>query len=72
MILFSAVGLLIINGQWGVPTNLGFMTLGAGLTLAACQEEQFDEDDDEEEHGEDFEDEESEETADKPDVMDRT
>ncbi len=35
-ILFSACGLLILNGQWAPPTNLGFATLGGGLVLAAC------------------------------------
>lgn len=34
--LFSASGLLILNGQWAPPTNLGFATLGGGLILAAC------------------------------------
>ncbi len=35
-ILLSACGLLILNGQWAPPTNLGFATLGGGLVLAAC------------------------------------
>lgn len=35
-ILLSACGLLVLNGQWAPPTNLGFATLGGGLVLAAC------------------------------------
>jgi hypothetical protein len=38
MLIFSACGLTILNGQWGVPTTLGFAIFGAGLTLAACEE----------------------------------
>ena len=38
MLIFAACGLLILNGQWGVPTTLGFAIFGAGLTLAACVE----------------------------------
>jgi hypothetical protein len=38
MLIFSSCGLLILNGQWGVPTTLGFAIFGAGLTLAACVE----------------------------------
>jgi hypothetical protein len=37
-LIFSAVGLLILNGQWGVPNTLGFAIFGAGLTLAACED----------------------------------
>jgi hypothetical protein len=36
MLIFAACGLLILNGQWGVPTTLGFAIFGAGLLLAAC------------------------------------
>ena len=38
MLIFTACGLLVLNGQWGVPTALGFAIFGAGLTLAACVE----------------------------------
>lgn len=38
ILLFGASGLQILNGQWGVPTSLGFAILGAGLILAACVE----------------------------------
>ncbi len=34
-LIFAACGLLILNGQWGVPTTLGFAIFGAGLALAA-------------------------------------
>ena len=39
--LFAAASPLIIIGQWGPPTILGFAVFGAGLTLAAanCLEE---------------------------------
>ena len=35
-LIFGSCGVLILNGQWGVPTMLGFAILGGGLTLAAC------------------------------------
>ena len=38
ILIFAACGLLVLNGQWGVPTTLGFAIFGAGLTLAACVE----------------------------------
>ena len=38
VLIFAACGLLVLNGQWGVPTTLGFAIFGAGLTLAACGE----------------------------------
>jgi len=52
ILIFAACGFLILNGQWGVPTNLGFAIFGAGLTLAACvespeEEEEEDQDDQE-------------------------
>jgi len=52
MLIFAACGLLILNGQWGVPTTLGFAIFGAGLTLAACEEpvEEEEEYDHEEHH----------------------
>jgi hypothetical protein len=50
MLIFTACGLLILNGQWGVPTTLGFATFGAGLTLAACVELPEDYEHDHEEH----------------------
>ena len=48
-LIFAGCGLLVLNGQWGVPTTLGFAIFGAGLTLAACVEppEEEEEDDDE-------------------------
>jgi hypothetical protein len=49
MLIFAASGLLVLNGQWGVATTLGFAIFGGGLTLAACEEPpEEDEDDDEE------------------------
>jgi hypothetical protein len=51
-LIFSACGLLVINGQWGVPTSLGFAVFGAGLTLAACEEPADDEEEYEDEDGE--------------------
>jgi hypothetical protein len=52
MLIFAACGLLVLTGQWGVPTILGFAIFGAGLTLAACVEpsEEEEEYDDEEDH----------------------
>ena len=38
LLIFAACGLTVLNGQWGVPTTLGFAVFGAGLTLAACEE----------------------------------
>jgi hypothetical protein len=46
ILLFAACGLLILNGQWGVPTTLGFAIFGGGLTLAACVEPPEDEEED--------------------------
>ncbi len=46
ILLFAACGLLLLNGQWGVPTTLGFAIFGGGLTLAACVEPEEDEADD--------------------------
>lgn len=37
ILLFGACFLLVLNGQWGQSTTLGFATLGAGLTLAATR-----------------------------------
>lgn len=51
ILIFASSGIPILNGQWGVPTSLGFAIFGAGLTLAACLESQEeDEHDHEEEH----------------------
>lgn len=36
LLLVSAVGLNMLNGQWGPPTQLGFTIFGAGLVLAAA------------------------------------
>lgn len=53
ILIFSSCGLLILNGQWGVPTTLGFAVFGAGLTLAACVEPaEWEEEDEEHEDGE--------------------
>jgi hypothetical protein len=35
-LIFASCAILLLNGQWGVPTILGFAILGGGLTLAAC------------------------------------
>lgn len=37
VLLFSATGLLLLNGQWSPPTIQGFATFGAGMTLASCK-----------------------------------
>lgn len=37
LLIFSACFLLILNGQWGPPTILGFAMLGGGLSLAATK-----------------------------------
>jgi hypothetical protein len=53
LLIFSGCGLLIFNGQWGVPTALGFAIFGAGLTLAACEvppEKMEDDEEHEDEH----------------------
>ena len=57
-LIFAGCAVSILNGQWGVPTSLGFAILGAGLTLAACVEpyEEGDEEYDEE-HPDETEDE---------------
>jgi hypothetical protein len=59
ILIFAACGLLILNGQWGVPTTLGYAIFGAGLILAACVDplEWHDED---EEHADDQAEDESE------------
>jgi hypothetical protein len=57
MLIFSACGLLILNGQWGVPTTLGFAIFGAGLTLAACVEPEEEDEEDHEGHHDHAEDE---------------
>ena len=65
VLLFAACGVLVLNGQWGVPTTLGFAVFGAGLTLAACVEphDEDDEEHDHEEHDEHAGDEEDHSTA---------
>jgi hypothetical protein len=35
ILIFAACGLTVLNGQWGVPTTLGFAIFASGLTLAA-------------------------------------
>ena len=64
ILIFAACGLLILNGQWGVPTTLGFAIFGGGLTLAACVEPpEWDEEDEEHEDEHDAEDESDHSTA---------
>lgn len=53
LLIFAACGLLVLNGQWGVPTILGFAIFGAGLTLAACVEPPEDEEEFDSEESED-------------------
>jgi hypothetical protein len=36
-LLFSSTALLVINGQWGQPTTLGFAVLCAGLCIASTK-----------------------------------
>lgn len=36
-LVFAASMMLILSGQWGQQTTLGFAILGAGLTLSACR-----------------------------------
>jgi hypothetical protein len=36
-LVFAASIMLIMTGQWGQQTSLGFAILGAGLTLSACR-----------------------------------
>jgi hypothetical protein len=38
MLLFSSCGLLVLSGPVGVPMTLGFVVMGAGMTLAAAKE----------------------------------
>jgi len=63
MLIFSACGLLVLSGQWGVPTSLGFAIFGAGLTLAACVEPPEEDEYDHEEHHDDAEGESDHSTA---------
>jgi hypothetical protein len=57
ILIFAAGGLLVLNGQWGGPTPLGFAIFGAGITLAACRvpDEPWDEEDGEHVHDSDHE-----------------
>jgi hypothetical protein len=57
MLIFASCGLLILNGQWGVPTILGFAIFCAGLTLAACEVPPEDDEEDHEHDDEQLEDE---------------
>jgi len=36
VLIFAAIAISDLNGQWGVPTSLGFAIFGSGLALAAC------------------------------------
>jgi hypothetical protein len=71
-LLFGASGLLIFNGQWAVPTTLGFSIFSGGLTLAACNEEVDPDGEDEDEENEDDLEGESSDEMDEADVADRT
>jgi len=56
ILIFASCGLLMLNGQWGVPATLGFVIFGGGLTLAACvdpPEEEEHEDGEQTDHAED-------------------
>ncbi|OKH22663.1 hypothetical protein [Chroogloeocystis siderophila] len=37
LLLFGSSALLILNGQFGQPTTLGFTVFGSGICLAACR-----------------------------------
>jgi hypothetical protein len=63
MLIFAACGLTVLNGQWGVPTTLGFAIFGAGLTLAACVEPHEEDEHDFDEHHDHDEDESDHSTA---------
>jgi hypothetical protein len=54
-LLFAACAVGIFNGQWGVPTTLGFAIFVAGLTLAACEDPDDWEHDYDEDHDHDHE-----------------
>lgn len=49
MLLFGAFGLLMLTGQFGQPTTLGFAVLGGGLCLAAGNVREIEQADPEEE-----------------------
>jgi hypothetical protein len=44
-LFFFACGPLVLKGQWGQPTGLGFAILGAGLTIAATRFNESEEED---------------------------
>ena len=73
-LLFGACGLLLFNGQWGIPTTLGFAIFGGSLTLAACVEPpDWDDEHDEhgQDHGHDYEHEDTEGESDYPHAADQ-
>ena len=41
LLLFSACALIILNGQFGQPTTVGFAILGGGLCLTSCQKKSY-------------------------------
>ncbi|QYY36326.1 hypothetical protein [Ruficoccus sp. ZRK36] len=45
LLIFTSTFMLILNGQWGPPTILGFAILGGGLTLAATKTSSLDPED---------------------------
>jgi hypothetical protein len=57
LLIFAGCAVSILNGQWGVPTSLGFAILGAGLTLAACvepyEDDEYEDEDEESDQAED-------------------
>jgi hypothetical protein len=57
MLIYAGTCISLLNGQWGVPTSLGFAVFGGGLTLAACVEPEEEEDYDEEQEEEHADDE---------------
>jgi hypothetical protein len=75
-ILFASGAVLLFNGQWGVPTTLGFAIFTGGLVLAACNEPEEWEDEEHEhdpdhEHEHDIEHEDAEGESDHPHASDR-
>ncbi len=53
-LIWSASSVPLLFGQWAQPTGLGFAILGAGLCLAACQDDPEEEEETENPDGEEF------------------
>jgi hypothetical protein len=66
ILIYAGCGLNLLNGQWGVPTTLGFAMFGGGLVLAACEVPE----DEEEEYEEDEAHDESDDASDHPTATD--